>query len=282
MTRFIVWMFVTTVSLCAENMEIDVWPAGKVPGKVTSEPESEIKRQDGFKRITNVSQPTLTLFLVDSTKQDPGPVLIVCPGGGYRYTVLDKEGSEIAERFNKVGVSALVLKYRSPQNREGALQDVQRTIRLIRANASQWNVNPEKIGVIGFSAGGHLAARASNQFTTRSYTEIDHVDAFSCRPDFAILVYPAFLDNKQGGVSANLDLNADIAPTLIVHSEDDKTHVVGSKIYSTALKKAGKNHTFKLYATGGHGYGLRSQGDARIWPGDAVAWMKEMGMLNTD
>jgi len=264
---------------CAENLVVDVWPDGMVPGKLASEPESEVKRDDGFQRITNVSRPTLTWFPAEGNPQHSTPLIIVCPGGGYRYTVVDKEGSEIAERFNQAGVAALVLKYRTPQNRDGAFQDVQRAIRLARSRAADWKIDPQKIGVIGFSAGGHVAAKASNQFARRSYEPLDQIDSLSCRPDFAVLVYPAYLDDKQGGVSPDLDLQADIPPTLVVHSEDDKTHVVGSRIYSDALKKAGKNHAFKLYATGGHGYGLHSEGEARAWPEAAVAWLKQAGII---
>lgn len=272
-------MIAGTLVMWAEDVVLDVWPEGKVPGLLANEPESEVKRDDGYQRITHVSRPTLTLFQAECHSNVPAPALIICPGGGYRYTVVDKEGSEIAQRFNQAGVSALVLKYRTPNNREGALQDVQRAIRLTRAKAFEWGIDPDRLGVMGFSAGGHIAARASSRYDQASYEPVDHVDAFSCRPDFAILVYPAYLDDKQGGVASDLDLKADIPPTLIVHSEDDKTHVVGSKIYTRALLKAGKTHEFKLYSTGGHGYGLHSEGEARVWPKAAVEWMKLSGMI---
>ena len=112
--------------------------------------------------------------------------MIVCPGGGYSYTVVDKEGSEIAAWLNSAGISALVLKYRTPNNREGALQDVQRALSLVRARASEWNIDPQRVGVIGFSAGGNLAAKASNLFDARAYAAIDEVDRQSCRPDFVL------------------------------------------------------------------------------------------------
>ena len=279
MIRMFLLLIAIALPACAENWVVDVWPEGKVPGKLASEPESEVKRDDGYQRITNVSRPTLTWFPTKGNPQHSTPLIIICPGGGYRYTVVDKEGSEIAERFNQAGVAALVLKYRTPQNREGAFQDVQRAVRLARFRAAGWKIDPQKIGVIGFSAGGHVAAKASNQFGRRSYEPLDDIDSLSCRPDFAILVYPAYLDDKQGGVSPDLDLRADIPPTLIVHSEDDKTHVVGSKIYSSALSDAGKTHAFKLYTTGGHGYGLHSEGEASVWPEAAVEWLKQAGMI---
>lgn len=278
MIRFFL-MMMASLSLCADELVLDVWPKGQVPGEVANEPESEVKRDDGFQRITNVSRPTLTLFQTKLDPENPAPVLIVCPGGGYRYTVVDKEGSQIAKRFNQAGIMALVLKYRTPNNRDGALQDVQRAIRIARANASQWGGDPERIGVIGFSAGGHVAARSSHQFAQPAYASLDQIDDISCRPDFVMLVYPAYLNDKQGGVSTDLDLEADIPPTLIIHSEDDKTHVVGSKIYSRALIKAGKHHAFKLYATGGHGYGLHSEGEARAWPDAAVEWLRDSNLI---
>ena len=177
------------------------------------------------------------------------------------------------------GNHGIGLEYRTPDNRDGALQDVQRAIRLTRANAAEWGIDPKRIGVIGFSAGGHAAARASNQFERRFYEPLDQIDDISCRPDFAVLVYPAYLDDKKGSVTTDLDLKADIPPTLIVHSEDDKTHVVGSRIYSDALKKAGKDHAFRLYTSGGHGYGLHSKGAASVWPEAAVEWLKHSGMI---
>ncbi len=177
--------------------------------------------------------------------------MIVCPGGGYGYTVIDKEGTEIAAWLNSAGISALVLKYRTPNNRAGALQDAQRALSFARERAAEWNVDPQRLGIIGFSAGGHLAARTSTSFGERSYPAIDAIDEKSCRPDFAVLVYPAYLDNKQGQTAPELNLTATIPPTLIVHNEDDKTHVVGSKIYDAALTAAKVPHEFAFYPTGG-------------------------------
>ncbi|MEQ1862387.1 MAG: alpha/beta hydrolase [Chthoniobacteraceae bacterium] len=258
---------------------VDVWPEGKTPGRGAKEPEAEVQRDDGFHRITNVSRPTLTLF--PAARKDgsgPAPAVIVCPGGAYKYVVVDKEGSEIAAWLNSAGISALVLKYRTPDNREGALQDLQRALSLVRARAAEWKIDPQRVGVVGFSAGGNVAAKAGTRFDERSYAAIDAVDRQSCRPDFAVLVYPAYLDDKAGRVSPDLNIKAKIPPTLIVHSEDDKTHVVGSKIYDAALTEAKVAHEFKLYPTGGHGYGLRCEKDARVWPEDALGWLRKIGV----
>ena len=254
---------------------INVWPEGKTPGQGAKEPEAETPSKDAFHRITNVSQPTLSFFPAPK-KESPLPAMIVCPGGGYSYVVIDKEGSEIAAWLNSIGVSALVLKYRVPNNRAGAYQDLQRALSLSRANAAEWNLDPKRLGVIGFSAGGNLAAKAATSFDPRTYPLVDNIDKQSCRPDFAVLVYPAYLDDKAGHVAPDLNLKAKIPPTLIVHSEDDKTPVVGSKVYHAALDEAKVAHEFKLYPTGGHGYGLHCERDARAWPADTLKWLQKV------
>lgn len=244
-----------------------------MPGKGAADAETNARpEKTDATRITNVSKPTLTLF---PAADKNSPTLIVCPGGGYSYVVVDKEGSEIAAWLNAKGYGALVLKYRVPNNRAGALQDVQRAISLARSRAGEWNIDPKRVGIIGFSAGGNLAAKSSSLFDTRSYPTIDAVDEQSCRPDFAVLVYPAYLDEKADHVSPDLNLKADIPPTLIVHSEDDHAFVPGSKLYAAGLAAAGKTHRFLLYPTGGHGYGLHCEREAKTWPDDAMKWLGE-------
>jgi acetyl esterase/lipase len=257
--------------LKAAAVTIDIWPEGKMPGQGAREAEAvHAPERTDATRITNVSRPTLSFFPV---KKQGAPSVIVCPGGGYRYTVVDKEGTEIAAWLNTHGIAALVLKYRTPNNRDGALQDLQRSLSLVRSRAAEWQVDPKRIGVIGFSAGGHLSARASNRFDERAYPAIDGIDRQSCRPDFAMLVYPAYLDDRKDGLSPDLNLKAEIPPTLIVHSDDDRSFIAGSKRYDAALTEAKRPHEFRLYPTGGHGYGLRSDKEARAWPEAALAWM---------
>ena len=147
--------------------------------------------------------------------------MIVCPGGGYGHLVQDKEGSEIATWLNAHGISAVVLKYRVPGNREGALQDLQRALSLARVHAAEWNIDPHRLGVIGFSAGGHLSAKTSTLAGERTYPAIDDIDQQSCRPDFAVLVYPAYLAKKDGKLAPDLKIHASIPPTLMIQSEDD-------------------------------------------------------------
>jgi len=257
---------------------VDVWPEGRMPGRGARDPEgARSPEKTDAKRITNISRPTLSFFPAP-VEGAAAPAVIVCPGGGYNYVVYDKEGTEIAAWLNSAGIHALVLKYRVPHNRDGALQDLQRSLALVRTHAVEWKIDPKRVGVIGFSAGGNLAAKASTRFGERAYQAVDAADQQSCRPDFAMLVYPAYLDDKNGHVAPDLDLKAAIPPTLIVHSEDDKTFVAGSKLYAAALGEAKVTHELKLYPSGGHGYGLRCTRDARAWPQDALQWLHETGV----
>jgi acetyl esterase/lipase len=254
---------------------IDVWPESKMPGKSAAEQETELPpRGDNVTRITNISHPTLTLFKAPGNGKRTA-AMIVCPGGGYNYVTYNKEGTAVAAWLNAAGITAFVLKYRTPQNRDGALQDTQRAVSLVRARASEWNIDKKRIGIIGFSAGGNLAAKASTLFDHRTYSLKDDIDKQSSRPDFVVLVYPAYLD-KDGIVSTDLDLKARIPPTLIVHTEDDKTYVTGSKLYHAALDQAKIKNKFLLYGTGGHGYGLISDKEARVWPDETLQWLNEM------
>lgn len=258
---------------------VNVWPEQKMPGRAADQPEAfkSPERKDAI-RITNVSRPTLSVFPASSDCSGPAPAMIVCPGGGYGYVVMDKEGTEVAEWLSSNGITAVVLKYRTPKNREGALQDIQRAFSVTRAHAAEWKIDSNLLGAIGFSAGGHLAAIASTQFEKRSYPPIDAADKQSCRPDFAVLVYPAYLDDSKGQVSPDLNLNVNIPPTLIVHSEDDKKYVPGSKLYYAALKQKSEPHEFMLYPSGGHGYGLRCEKAARAWPDAALTWFRKIGI----
>ena len=256
---------------------LPVWPEGAVPGEKTTELEALCKlEQNDAMRITNVSEPTLIRFPADVDA--PAPAMIVCPGGAYEYCVADKEGTEVAQWLNTLGIHALVLIYRTPDNREGALQDMQRAIRMVRANADKWNIDPERVGCIGFSAGGNLCAKASNHFDDPAYAPIDRTDELSCRPDYSVLIYPAYLE-QDGVLAADLNLEADISPTFIAHSEDDELFVPGSKLYAAALEAQEHPHLFRLYQAGGHGYGLRCELEAKAWPQEAGQWLRGIGVL---
>lgn len=260
------------------GMVVDVWPTAKMPGQGAQEPEADMPaRADGFKRITNISHPVMTVFPAPADTK-PAPAMIVCPGGAYTYVVYDKEGTEIAAWLNAHGITAIVLSYRVPQNRDGALQDLQRTLSVARARSSEWNIDPHRLGVIGFSAGGHLCARTASVAGERSYPPLDDIDAQSCRPDFAVLVYPGFLERK-GTVPPELMPKANTPSVLIIHNEDDVKLVPGSKLYAAALSAAKVPHEFLLYATGGHGYGLHCHLEARVWPTGCLAWLRRNKFL---
>ena len=242
-----------------------------MPGRGAAEPERDRPaRPDGIQRITNVSRPTLAVY--PSSKK--APTILISPGGGYTNVVPGKEGYEVAAWLNSIGMTALVLKYRVPNNREGALQDIQRAIRLAHENAKEWNIDRRRLGVMGFSAGGHLSAKASMLFDRSSYAAIDKVDKHKARPDFAVLVYPAYLE-KDGLVTADVDL----PPTLILGTVDDKTYFNASKTYHEALDAAKLPNKLIVYSTGGHGYGMRATGEAQSWTKDTEKWLREIKML---
>ncbi|HVU34401.1 MAG TPA: sialate O-acetylesterase [Opitutaceae bacterium] len=255
---------------------VAVWPEGRMPGQGATAPEHLLPpRGDHVHRLTDISRPTLSVFPAPKGAK-PAPAMIVCPGGGYSYVVYDKEGNEIAAWLNSAGITAVVLRYRVPHNRAGALQDLQRSLSLARANAAAWNIDPHRLGVIGFSAGGNLGAKVSTA-PERTYAPVDATDEQSCRPDFAVLVYPAYLEH-DGRLAPDLPVDGQVPPTLIVHNEDDHAFVAGSKLYHAALVRAGVPNEFLLYRTGGHGYGLRCTLEARAWPHDALIWLHRIGV----
>ena len=256
---------------------VDVWPEGIMPGDGCDKPERAYRnKKDGELLVTDVSIPTLTFYPVPDN-EEALPTVIVCPGGGYSCLAWNLEGTEIAEWLNSIGMNAAILKYRVPDNRDGALQDLQRALSLARAMAQDWNIDPDRLGIIGFSAGGNLCARASTQFGERAYTTVDQADHPRCRPDFVILVYPAYL--KEDGQAGRLNLKAHIPPTLIVHNEDDHRFIEGSRLYAAALKKTKHPCDYLRYPSGGHGYGLRCELAAGAWPDDTVKWLHDRGIL---
>ncbi|GEM_PF-360346 len=257
---------------------IDVWPGGTMPGNGAREPEADLpSRGDGVRRITNVSRPTLALYPV-AGKATVSPVLVVCPGGGYSYVTFNKEGEAVAAWLNSHGIAAAVLKYRTPNNREGALQDLQRSISLLRSRAAEWRLDPNRIGAIGFSAGGNMVAKANARGDERVSAAIDEIDHARCGPDVAVLVYPAYL-GKDGEVADDVRPHAAMKPTLIVHSDDDRSFVPGTRLYAAALAAAHAPHEMLLYPTGGHGYGLTCTRAARAWPDACITWFRASGIL---
>ena len=250
-----------------------------MPGRSSAGPERELPAKgDKVIRLTDVNEPTISVFQAPAAKQ-PTPAVIICPGGAYNILAYNKEGTEIAGWLNSIGITGIVLKYRVPGNQDGAFQDLQRALRLVRHRASDWNIAPSHIGVMGFSAGGHLCARLSTNADKATYSKLDVVDEASLRPDFAILVYPAYLSQVPGKLAAGLPINDKTPPTFIVHAEDDKSYVAGSKIYHAALVEAKVPNEFFLCATGGHGHGLRSEKEVSVWPKKCQQWLLNAGIL---
>jgi acetyl esterase/lipase len=236
-------------------------------------------------RLGNVSTPTLTIYR-PAKEKETGAAVIVCPGGGYHILALDLEGTEACEWLNSVGVTAVLLKYRVPASKERggrriALQDAQRAVSVVRSKAKEWGIDPKRIGMLGFSAGGHLTASAATGFATRAYEPIDEQDKASCRPDFAVLIYPAYLLNeKNDGLAKELPVSAETPPMFLAHAGDDPLPAEGSLQLALALKRARVPVEVHVYASGGHGFGLRkTDNPSTTWPARCAEWMKERGLL---
>jgi acetyl esterase/lipase len=216
-----------------------------------------------------------------------GAAAVVFPGGGYSILAMDLEGTEICEWLNSIGVTAVLVKYRVPVRAgrprwAAPLEDAQRAIGLVRQRAGELGIDAARIGVLGFSAGGHLAAMASTNFEARSYPAVDAADAVSSRPDFCVLIYPAYLTVKEEGdrVAPELKLAKSTPPTFLVQAEDDGVRVETSLFYYAALRNAGVPAEMHLYPVGGHGYGLRPAGKlVTTWPARAGEWMRSQGIL---
>ncbi len=250
---------------------------------------------DGIMRVSNVSIPTYTLFLAPNASNNPTPFVVICPGGGYRILASTHEGTDIAKKFNEIGVSALVLYYRIPNdvnqvNKEFApLQDAQQAIRLVRQQAQKWKVDPTKVGIMGFSAGGHLASTAATHFD-KDYVGLN--DGINLRPDFQILLYPVvtFRDHAHAGSRQNLvgnnpsedllhlfsneeQVNSKTPPAFIVHAADDKAVPVRNSLaYIEKLNSFGVAADYIQYAKGGHGFGLTNKTTPNRWFDDLANW----------
>lgn len=279
---------ILSVKSMAQEAPILLFPAG-APGETNTlveKADSEGGRTGGetVLRITNVGEPTITIYPAPEELSN-GTAMLVCPGGGYNILAYDLEGDEVCEWLNDIGITAVLLKYRVPR-REGLekhvapLQDAQRAMSYIRAHAELYNINPNSIGVMGFSAGAHLSAMLSNTFTTRTYSAIDAIDKVSCRPDFCLLVYPAYLDGEKFQLAPELKVTVNTPPTMLIQTEDDKSYIDSSLFYYYALKEAGVPAWMHLYSSGGHGYGLRDTGSSvNSWPLRVEEWFVELGIL---
>ena len=284
---------IAALSICSQAADapIRLWstPAPGETGSVgeekdTSKPGVGLVAGKPLIRLGNVSDPMLQVFRAPADKNS-GAAVLVCPGGGYNILAYDLEGSEVCEWFNSIGVNAVLLKYRVPARKdrpkhEAPVQDAQRAISLIRQNAKEWGIDPERVGILGFSAGGHLAAVASN--CERLYPAADEIDQKSHRPNFSILIYPAYLVGKDAPTTVSPELTVDkrTPPTFMAISQDDPVKVEGPLQYGLALKNAGVKWELHVYPEGGHGYGLRrTEKTVTTWPDRVADWMKAGGWL---
>lgn len=265
---------------------LDLWP-DSAPGEQTREighPQPQrASEKPPATRIGGITQPQIMMFSPPQPSGS-GAAVLIFPGGGYNYVVVDKEGSEVAEWLNQLGVTAFVVRYRTklPGQPGGEawqrpLQDGQRAVRLVRSQADQLKIDPTKIGVLGFSAGGQAAALVATRFEKPAYTETDAVDRISCRPDFCMLVYPAYLvDTKSGLLSDLVTVTKQTPPSFLAHAHDDSVTSLSSVQFYIALKHNGVPAELHIYQNGGHGYGARpvANSDVASWNQRAADWLE--------
>ena len=292
--RFLLALALSTTAFAAEPAKIlDLWP-GKPPGELhasgeekdTSQPGKGLVADRELIRLGNVSKPQLHVFLPTKDKAN-GTCVVVCPGGGFNILAWDLEGTEVAEWLNSIGVAAAVLKYRVPipnvaQRWIGPQMDGQRAIRLVRSHAQEWQLDPARVGVLGFSAGGCLTVRLALDFEKQTYPPSDDVDKLPCRPDFAAPIYGAYsYDDKAGKLRDDLTVPKNAPPLFLVHAWNDGIDPRNSLLLAAAAKAAGVPAELHLYDTGGHGYGLRPQADKPVttWPARCAEWMGRNGWL---
>jgi acetyl esterase/lipase len=283
------------------HTQIPIWPSVVPDARPNTGPETlktdteNLVAGRPYDYINNVSRPTFTVYAPKG--KNSGAAVIVFPGGGYQILAIDLEGTEVCDWLTSRGITCVLLKYRVPGEgklpKSGAypkspeaLQDAQRTMGLVRLHAAEWQIDPHKIGVLGFSAGGHMVAAMSVHFDRRLYPPVDEADKESCRPDFAIAIYPGHLSLSDNGPGLNPDIARHISrrtpPTFLLQNEDD--HVDGvnqSLVYYTALKKAGIPMEMHLYAQGGHAFGLRpTKLPVSKWPQLVDTWLQTIGMVS--
>jgi acetyl esterase/lipase len=276
------------------HVTISIWPHGAPGAKPNPDPEVDtttatenLVAGKPLIRLGNVSVPTITVY--SPKNKNSGTAIVVFPGGAYHILAIDLEGTEVCEWLNSIGVTCVLLKYRVPDSgpypkSSLALQDAQRAVGIVRSRAAEWHIDPNRIGVLGFSAGAHLAAALSTHFDQRLYEGVDAADQVSCRPDFAVIVYPGYLANPEQDFAPNADIHVTekTPPAFIVQAEDDPVHVENATNYFLALKDAKVPAELHIYAQGGHGYGLRHTAlPVTDWPKLVENWLGTMHMLKS-
>jgi acetyl esterase/lipase len=274
------------------HLTVDLWPHGAPGAQPSSTPEGDITTAKDILiagkpivRLGNVSRPTLTVY--SPKDKNAGAAIVVFPGGAYHVLAIDLEGTEMCDWLNSVDITCVLVKYRVPDSgpypqSAAALQDAQRALGIVRSHALEWHIDPNRIGVLGFSAGAHLSAALSTHFEKRLYDPVDGADKVSCRPDFAVIVYPGYLALAEQNFAPNSEIRVTdkTPPTFIVQAEDDPVHVENSTVYFLALKNAKVAAEMHIYANGGHGYGLRHT-DLPVteWPKLVETWLQTIHMV---
>jgi len=276
------------------HKQIPIWPgtapdAEPVSGPEFAETTDKLYAGRPVVVVNNVSKPTMTVYPPKGA--NTGAAVVVFPGGGYNCLAIDLEGTEVCDWLTSRGITGVLLKYRVPtQKFEGlresrqALQDAQRTLGLVRFHAAEWHIDPHKIGVLGFSAGGHMVAATSTRYEKRLYPAVDKADEESCRPDFAIALYPGHLWKRDGNLelNPNVPVTGNTPPAFLVQAEDDPVDPVeNSLVYFIALKKAGVPVEMHLFPEGKHAFGLRrTEFPITRWPELAETWLQTIGMTS--
>lgn len=285
----------------AENPQVvEIWP-GKVPDepgtigaeKFVMSPALDHKQVEvtvPTKMITNVTKPTLTIYRPAKSK-DTGTAILICPGGGYWNLYWELEGEEVAAWLNSIGVTGIIVKYRVPRRPDEIkgeparrpLQDSQRAVSVVRSKAAEWGINPQHIGITGFSAGGHLALATATSFEKKTYEPFDEIDKISCRPDFAIPVYSGYLKAKdKDEIAPGLHIPPNTPPVFLVHGSDDIVSPPEHSVFMyLALKRAGVSAELHVYAATTHDFGARSsERPFGSWTVACARWMRDQGFLN--
>lgn len=296
-TRFALVAFAAFAAAVAPAADppttLDLWP-GTAPGeKGNIGPEEAGDPKTGAKepirRVTNVSKPTVTVYR-PAKDVDTGAAVVIAPGGGYNVLAWEHEGTQVADWLRSIGVTGVLLKYRVPRRPDqpkdqppvGALQDAQRALSLTRANAKAWGIDPARVGFLGFSAGGHLTAWAATNSDKRAYEPVDAADKEGCRPDFAVLIYPGGLvDKEKGTLKPEIRVSKAVPPCFFALAYNDPGPVDGSLAMVKALKDAGVPAELHVYAAGGHGFGMRAADKPHAtWPKRCEEWMRDGGFLS--
>jgi len=280
MQNLIVLIALTMLSISSYSQNqkpVYLWP-DQVPGEtgIKHDPVQTANKDRDVIRLTDVTNPSFLVFK-PSKETNNGAGVIVCPGGGYEILAINLEGYEIAEWLTKQGFTAFILQYRVPKKQEGALMDAQRAIRIIRNDADTYGLKPNQLGIMGFSAGGSLSARTATLFSKKTYSPVDKADSLSCRPDFALLIYPAYLDlGTSRSLTPELTVDQKTPPMFLFATADD-TYSNSALVMTTALRDAKVPVEMHLLAKGGHGYGLRKGNIAgETWPKLAETWLKNI------